>query len=134
VCGGRFSYNAILSLRGKSGARDVVIHRILRKANGFVYSLTGSQWIATGFALAMTGLERNGSVRFGYIKIFVIARKERSEGRGNPLYAMDTYRPYGSLPSSQWIARGFRPCDDKVKGKIKRCSFFKSMITGRHFR
>ena len=38
----------MLSLRGESGAKDAAIHRILRKANGFVYSLTGSQWIATG--------------------------------------------------------------------------------------
>ena len=35
-------------------------------------------------ALAMTRLERNGSVRFGFNTILVIARKERSEGRGNP--------------------------------------------------
>ena len=27
---------------------DAAIHRISRKANGFVSSLTGSQWIATG--------------------------------------------------------------------------------------
>ena len=27
---------------------DAAIHRVSREANGFVYSLTGSQWIATG--------------------------------------------------------------------------------------
>ena len=43
-----------LSLRGGSGASDAAIHRVLGDAGGVVCSLTGSQWIATGFALAMT--------------------------------------------------------------------------------
>ena len=33
---------------------DAAIHRISRKANGFVSSLTGSQWIATGIPLVLT--------------------------------------------------------------------------------
>jgi hypothetical protein len=37
-----------LSLRGESGARDAAIHRVSGRADGFVSSLTGSQWIATG--------------------------------------------------------------------------------------
>jgi hypothetical protein len=60
-------------------------------------------------ALAMTRCERNGGVRFGSNTIFVIARKERSEGRGNPLGAMGAYGQCGSLPDSQWIATGFQP-------------------------
>jgi hypothetical protein len=51
----------------------------------------------------------------------VIARKERSERRGNPLDAMDAYRQCDSLPDSQWIATGFRPRDDKV-GKEWGCA------------
>ena len=38
----------MLSLRGESGANDAAIHRVPGEANGFVYSLAGSQWIATG--------------------------------------------------------------------------------------
>jgi hypothetical protein len=56
-----------------------------------VYSLTGSQWIATGFALAMTRWEVMGvcGERLEDYSYLVIARKERSEGRGNPLHAMN---------------------------------------------
>ena len=43
-------------------------------------------------ALAMTRLERAPSEHN-----FVIARKERSEGRGNPLHAMEAYGQYGSF-------------------------------------
>ncbi|OUU09523.1 MAG: hypothetical protein CBC00_06380 [Verrucomicrobia bacterium TMED40] len=43
-----------MSLRGGSEARDVAIHRVSHDANGECGSITGSQWIATGFALAMT--------------------------------------------------------------------------------
>ena len=56
---GRYAVSGIvttrsLSLRGGSEARDAAIHRVSRNADGFVSSVTGSQWIATGFALAMT--------------------------------------------------------------------------------
>ena len=44
--------------------RDAAIHRVPRCAVGDCGSLSGSQWIATGYALAMTihGLRQNGRV------------------------------------------------------------------------
>jgi hypothetical protein len=40
---------------------------------------------------------------------YVIARKERSVRRGNPLDAMVAYGQCGSLTGSQWIATVFQP-------------------------
>jgi hypothetical protein len=59
-------------------------------------------------ALAMTRCGSDGVYQSRTTNC-VIARKERSEGRGNPLYAMNTFRQCVSLPSSQWIATGFQP-------------------------
>jgi len=43
-----------LSSRGGSGARDAVVHRVSEDVDGVVCSGSEGQWIATGFALAMT--------------------------------------------------------------------------------
>ena len=45
----------VITLSLRRGLQDdAAIHRGSRNADGFVCSLTGSQWIATGYALAMT--------------------------------------------------------------------------------
>ncbi len=55
----------------------------------------------------MTRRERNGSVRFGQNShTHVIARRERSDRRGNPLHAMGVYRVCPPITGSQWIATG----------------------------
>jgi len=43
----------------------------------------------------------------------VIARRERSEGRGNPSCLGERGRVVCSLTKGQWIATGLRPRDDK---------------------
>ena len=45
--------NALLSLLG-GRQEDAAIHRVSGHADGVVSSVTGSQWIATDFALAVT--------------------------------------------------------------------------------
>ena len=47
------------------------------------------------------------SVWYRYNTLFVIARKERSERRGNPSYREGRERLVSPLPGSQWIATGF---------------------------
>ena len=92
-----------------SGARDVAIHRISRETIRLVCSLTGSQWIATGYVFAMTRLEWTGSEYN-----FVIARKERSEGRGNPS-CLGGDDPVSLFVYCNTVDRhGLRPRDDKM--------------------
>ena len=59
---------------------DAAIHRASEDVDGDVRSVTGSLWIATGF---QPRDEKAGEARDDNT-LFVIARRERSEGRGNP--------------------------------------------------
>ena len=71
-----------MSLRGESEVRDAAIHRVSGETIRVACTLPGAQWIATGYALAMTRCEvMQCAVRLQHA--LVIARKERSEGRGN---------------------------------------------------
>ncbi|MBT3637602.1 MAG: hypothetical protein HN531_11720, partial [Opitutae bacterium] len=63
--------------------------------------LIGSQWIATGYALAMT--RRESALPHGP----VIARSDQREGRGNPSCLEGRLGQCGSLIGSQWIATGY---------------------------
>ena len=142
-----------LSLRGERVESEVAIHRVSEKAVGFVSSFTDSQWIATGFALAMTTHSlslRGGSVAsdaaihrvlsdaydlslrllvlsgsprafsHGHDNTrFVIARKERSERRGNPSCLAQRLRLVSLLAGSQWIATGFTLAMTRVSKTIQ---------------
>ena len=96
-----------LSLRGESGSETT---RQSIECNGrrtdMYGSLTGSQWIATGFRPRDgQGMERNGSDA----QLCHCEEGTQVRGRGNPLYAMGAYGEYETVLGSQWIARGFQP-------------------------
>ena len=48
-------HNALCHCEEGASARDAAIHRVSREAYRGCGSFPGSQWIATGCALAMTG-------------------------------------------------------------------------------
>ena len=87
----------VSKLSGIVFAREVAIHRGSKDAGGFVCSVSGSQWIATGLR------PRDDNT------LIVIARRERSEERGNPSCLGERGRLVSSFAGSQWIATGFQP-------------------------
>ena len=91
---------------------DAAIHRVSRNADGFVCSLTGSQWIATGYALAMTRCEGEwGMIWAVRLQHTVCHCEEGAEARDAAIHRVsrELGRLLSSLPCSQWIATGFQP-------------------------
>jgi hypothetical protein len=80
--------------------RDAAIHRVSRYTVYGCGTVTVVQWIAT---------PARGSRRQGWCGcvVFVIARRERSEGRGNPSCLGKNRGVCDSLTEDQWIATGF---------------------------
>ena len=112
-----------LSLRGENEVSDAAIHRVSGNAYDLSLRLLAHSGSPRANALAMTRLEWTGSEYN-----FVIARKERSERRGNPSYLEGDERLVSSLTGSQWIATGIRPRDDKSGGKRCRANFKKTRL------
>ena len=109
----RFDYNTLLSLPGESEVRDAAIHRVSGEMIRVACTLPGAQWIATGYALAMTRCEvMQCAVRLQHA--LVIARRERSERRGNSscLGGDDPGSLYASWSTVD--RHGLRPRDDKM--------------------
>ena len=109
-----------LSLRGKSGARDVAIHRVPGEANGFVYSLAGSQWIATG--LRPRDDKVGSDTRYKPVTTRFCHCEERAERETRQ--SIVSWKTRTSCLFAYWFTvdrHGLRPRDDKI-GKEWECA------------
>ena len=88
---------------------DAAIHRVSGNAYDLSLRLLAHSGSPRANALAMTRLEWTGSEYN-----FVIARKERSERRGNPSYLEEGGRVCLFAYRSTVDRHGLRPRDDKV--------------------
>ena len=90
--------------------RDAAIHRVLMNAGGFVSSLAGSQWIATGLR------PRDDKVREGIVGSTTLSLRGENEVNDAAIHRVSRggVRLVSSLAGAQWIATDLRPRDDKV--------------------
>ena len=74
-----------MSLRGESGARDAAIHRVSENAGGLSVRVVRASGSPRAFSPRD---DKGGNFTMKVVKSWssyiVIARRERSEGRGNP--------------------------------------------------
>ena len=90
-----------------ASARDAAIHRVSKDAYGECGSFTGSQWIATGYALAMTTRYLRQTKVLRYTTL--VSLRGGNEVRDAAIHRVprDPYGGCGSLTGSQWIATGY---------------------------
>ena len=93
--------------------RDAAIHRVPRDPYGGCGSLTGSQWIATGYALAMTTRYLRQTKVLRYTTLVSLRGGSVSEGRGNPSCLEGRVRRVRFVYWFTVDRHGLRPRDDK---------------------
>ena len=103
-----------LSLRGESEASDAAIHRVSGNAFEFVCSLTGSQWIATGFRPRDDKVGSEALDGLGTTRTLSLRGESGASDAAIHRVSGNAFEFVCSLTGSQWIATGFRPRDDKV--------------------
>ena len=86
-------------------ARDAAIHRVSRDTFGECGSLTSSQWIATGYALAMTRVSEKA--RDDNTLLSLRGGNEVSDAAIHRV-SKNASGECGSLTEDQWIATPFR--------------------------
>jgi len=67
-------------LRGRSVARDAAIHRVSGAAGRVDGSVTGSQWIAAGYALAITRVRKGRDGKDGIVLCLCLCEEGAERG------------------------------------------------------